>query len=723
MPGVVDEDVDAAEARHGLDRPPPSTWARSVTSICSGSAARPSASNLVRQAAVRRASRSPSATSAPGLRQRERGRASQAARRAGDERDLIRQRERRKVRHWVIPLVKLLDNRTVVSKVRAIVSPEMTRPAALFTGARSILAIAGALLSVTVAVASRQPVAATAWFAQPPTTAWPTYNGDYSGRRFSPLSRINAKTVSALSLAWVYRADAGATRGGGVIKSTPLQIDGVLYFTVPDHVWAVDARSGRERWHYTWPSTGGNHLANRGVAVLGEWLFFETPDCHLVSLNVKDGRERWRTSICDLELFDYGASAPVMIGDHVPTVWDAGSGSPVRDLALRHNDAHWTSNIAYSRDGSLIAGALGNTTPGTGTVAVWEAGSGRRVATLGKPQGKYDAVKQVVFSPDSTLLAGITEAGRLHVWRMAGGREILSRMVVNGGGNGVSFSPDSALVAASGSTGVSIWNTADGARVARLPGAANVQAVQFSPDGTELATGGQDQTIRIWDVSTNRTILTLTGHSATINSVAFSPDGTRVASASDDRTVRVYDLDTERLIRIAQSRLTRHLTLAECRQYLHTDSCTSSDGGAHTAQRGLWTTSATDDSAPVGAYRLTVLPSDFPPGYEAAEDRIGVYTLSLEMGRWRLFQLKPSGETWETSGTYRVGPGRRLFLTDRGDPGCYGMAMSANWSRAGTLLSFSNARATMTPTCEPGASNTMRARGLLASRPWSSVVV
>ena len=406
-----------------------------------------------------------------------------------------------------------------------------------------------------------------------------------------------------------------------------------------------------------------------------------------------------------------------------PTVWDAGSGSPVRDLALRHNDAHWTSNIAYSRDGSLIAGALGNTTPGTGTVAVWEAGSGRRVATLGKPQGKYDAVKQVVFSPDSTLLAGITEAGRLHVWRMAGGREILSRMVVNGGGNGVSFSPDSALVAASGSTGVSIWNTADGARVARLPGAANVQAVQFSPDGTELATGGQDQTIRIWDVSTNRTILTLTGHSATINSVAFSPDGTRVASASDDRTVRVYDLDTERLIRIAQSRLTRHLTLAECRQYLHTDSCTSSDGGAHTAQRGLWTTSATDDSAPVGAYRLTVLPSDFPPGYEAAEDRIGVYTLSLEMGRWRLFQLKPSGETWETSGTYRVGPGRRLFLTDRGDPGCYGMAMSANWSRAGTLLSFSNARATMTPTCEPGASNTMRARGLLASRPWSSVVV
>ena len=317
-PGVVHENVDAAEARHGLI-----DGRRNLCEVGDVHLERKRRAaeclNLAGQAAIQRHVAAPERHVRPGMRQRECGRPSKTARRARDERDLIRQRERRKVRHWVIPFVKLLHNSTVVSKVRAIVSPEMTRPAALFTGACSILAIAGALLSVTVAVASRQPVAATAWFAQPPTTAWPTYNGDYSGRRFSPLSRINAKTVSALSLAWVYRADAGATRGGGVIKSTPLQIDGVLYFTVPDHVWAVDARSGRERWHYTWPSTGGNHLANRGVAVLGEWLFFETPDCHLVSLNVKDGRERWRTSICDLELFYYGASAPVIIGHHVIT--------------------------------------------------------------------------------------------------------------------------------------------------------------------------------------------------------------------------------------------------------------------------------------------------------------------------------------------------------------------------------------------------------------------
>ena len=88
---------------------------------------------------------------------------------------------------------------------------------------------------------------------------WPTYNGDYSGRRYSPLTKLNASNIDSLSLAWVYRANPGdgPTGGGGnsgppVIKGTPLEIDGVIYTTAPDHVWAVDARTGRELWHYAW---------------------------------------------------------------------------------------------------------------------------------------------------------------------------------------------------------------------------------------------------------------------------------------------------------------------------------------------------------------------------------------------------------------------------------------------------------------------------------------
>src|SRR5947208_17189720 len=89
---------------------------------------------------------------------------------------------------------------------------------------------------------------------KPPADSWPTYNGDYSGRRFSPLTQINAGNVHTLSLAWAARFSAGGSgggrggAGGGAIsiKSTPLMVNGILYFTAPNNAWAVDARTGRE---------------------------------------------------------------------------------------------------------------------------------------------------------------------------------------------------------------------------------------------------------------------------------------------------------------------------------------------------------------------------------------------------------------------------------------------------------------------------------------------
>src|SRR5271169_5604768 len=67
---------------------------------------------------------------------------------------------------------------------------------------------------------------------KPATDTWPTYNGDYSGKRFSTLDQINATNVGSLTLAWAFR-----TRGN-TLKSTALEVNGILYFTAPDHVWA-----------------------------------------------------------------------------------------------------------------------------------------------------------------------------------------------------------------------------------------------------------------------------------------------------------------------------------------------------------------------------------------------------------------------------------------------------------------------------------------------------
>ena len=108
----------------------------------------------------------------------------------------------------------------------------------------------------------------------------------------------------------MYRANGmpGGVSGfsGGRISSTPIQVNGVLYFTMPDHAWAVDARTGREVWHFVWHSHGGMHIGNRGAAVYGNWLYFLTPDCNLVSLNLKDGKERWHKQYCDLDQYYFG---------------------------------------------------------------------------------------------------------------------------------------------------------------------------------------------------------------------------------------------------------------------------------------------------------------------------------------------------------------------------------------------------------------------------------
>jgi len=146
----------------------------------------------------------------------------------------------------------------------------------------------------------------------PPADSWPIYHGDYSGRRHSALTQITPQNVKSLSLAWAFQTEKVTE-----IKSSPLLVDGILYFTVPDNIWAVDARSGHQVWHYNQPTKDGEHIGNRGVAMYKGNLFFMAPDAHLVSLNAKDGSVRWKVSVADVSKGYWTSMSPLVVGNHV----------------------------------------------------------------------------------------------------------------------------------------------------------------------------------------------------------------------------------------------------------------------------------------------------------------------------------------------------------------------------------------------------------------------
>src|SRR5665213_1341955 len=96
-----------------------------------------------------------------------------------------------------------------------------------------------------------------------------------------------------------------------------------------DRAWAINARTGEQKWSYFFKTRGGHHgNGSKGMGMYGGWLYFETPDCYLVSLEAKTGKERWYKQIAPVEKDYFGSTAPLVVGNHVYT----GAGGDAIDI-------------------------------------------------------------------------------------------------------------------------------------------------------------------------------------------------------------------------------------------------------------------------------------------------------------------------------------------------------------------------------------------------------
>ncbi len=142
-------------------------------------------------------------------------------------------------------------------------------------------------------------------------------NGNYAQTRYYPASQINTSNVKNLRPAWIFQTEVVESQ-----ETTPLVIDGVMYITTSfNHVYALDAASGSQIWHYkhkmgpiTTYCCGPN---NRGVAAYGDKVFMGTLDARLIALDAKTGKKVWDTQIADPELGYSETMAPTAVNGKI----------------------------------------------------------------------------------------------------------------------------------------------------------------------------------------------------------------------------------------------------------------------------------------------------------------------------------------------------------------------------------------------------------------------
>jgi alcohol dehydrogenase (cytochrome c) len=183
-----------------------------------------------------------------------------------------------------------------------------------------------AVLDISAADLNRAPVSAN----------WPSYNGDYTGRRFSSLEQITPANVGQLRAQWVFHA-----ANSDSLEVTPVVVNGVMFVTAANDAFALDAITGRTIWHYSRAITEGliddaSRHVSRGVGIWGSRVYMNTDNAHLLCLDARSGHLIWDVAYADWNK-NYGAtSAPLVVKGKV-LVGTSGGDDGVRGFVAAYD--------------------------------------------------------------------------------------------------------------------------------------------------------------------------------------------------------------------------------------------------------------------------------------------------------------------------------------------------------------------------------------------------
>ncbi|MHC4940009.1 MAG: WD40 repeat domain-containing serine/threonine protein kinase [Planctomycetota bacterium] len=216
--------------------------------------------------------------------------------------------------------------------------------------------------------------------------------------------------------------------------------------------------------------------------------------------------------------------------DGTVRVYDARTRALLRTLS----GAKRYYSVAYSPDGSMIAA-------GSHDVHLFDARTGERLRRF--PAGTGHQIQRVQYTPDGAALLCATKW--MVVLLDAGSGEEQGRWPLHGQYHRAAIAPDGRTIAHPRGSVVHLSSSRGAGPSSKLRGhRGEVYDLCFSRDGRLLATAGQDEVVRVWDLARREVVHTLRGHAGTVYAIAFSPDGTRLFSGADDTTVRVWDLKT-----------------------------------------------------------------------------------------------------------------------------------------------------------------------------------